>query len=99
MLAAVEKAQQSQKEEDAGGAPGGRAGEPGDQPLVDKLAELKMLRSLQMRVNTRTRRFAQVLDDTDQAAQPEVRAVLDRLAERQRAIERAARDIVSGLVE
>ena len=65
----------------------------------DKLAELKMLRSLQMRVNTRTRRFAQVLDDTDQAAQPEVRAVLDRLAERQRAIERAARDIVSGLVE
>ncbi|MCE9630263.1 MAG: hypothetical protein K8S94_06030 [Planctomycetia bacterium] len=99
MLAAVEKAQQARQEEEAGGAPGGRAGEPGEQPLVDKLAELKMLRALQMRVNTRTRRFAQVLDDTDHAAQPEVRAVLDRLAERQRAIERAARDIVSGLAE
>ncbi len=100
MLAAVEKAQQSPQDEAGGeGAPGGRGGEPGEQPLVDKLAELKMLRALQMRVNTRTRRFAQLLDDTDHAAGPEVRAVLDRLGERQRAIERAARDIVSGLAE
>jgi hypothetical protein len=99
MLAAVEKAQRAQQPEQ-GGAGGGRAAEAGEQPLVDKLSELKMLRTLQMRVNTRTRRFSRLLDDaTDRAEEPELRAVLARLAERQRAIERAARDIVTGLTE
>jgi hypothetical protein len=99
MLAAVEKAQRAQQSEQ-GGAGGGRAAEAGEQPLVDKLSELKMLRTLQMRVNTRTRRFSRLLDDAaDRAEEPELRAVLARLAERQRAIERAARDIVSGLTE
>jgi hypothetical protein len=98
MLAAVEKARQSQQAEQAGPA-GGRAGAAGEQPLVDKLSELKMLRALQMRVNTRTQRIARLLDDADAAEAPELRGVLGRLAERQRAIERAARDIVGGATE
>jgi two-component sensor histidine kinase len=67
---------------------------------VDKLSELKMIRSLQMRVNARTQRFAQLLDETaDRADAPEIRAALERLAERQRQIERAAHDIVAGRTE
>ena len=101
LLAALEKSRR--KEEDdrqqAGGS-GGRPAEPGEQPLVDKLAELKMLRSLQLRVNNRTQRFSQLLDEgTERATEPELIEALGRLAERQRSIERAARDIVTGRTE
>jgi len=99
MLAAIEKAQQAQQADEASPA-GGRASAPGEQPLVDKLSELKMLRSLQLRVNTRTQRLSRLADAAEeQPGEPELRAVLGRLAERQRAIERATRDIVEGLVE
>jgi two-component sensor histidine kinase len=99
LLAALEKSQRDQEQRQAGAA-GGRPQEPGEQPLVDKLSELKMIRSLQMRVNARTQRFAQLLDETaDRADAPEIRAALERLAERQRQIERAAHDIVAGRTE
>ena len=99
MLAAVERAREDQQ--DATAAPaGGRPGQAGEQPLVDKLAELKMLRSLQARVNTRTQRLSRLLDADDApVAGTDLRAALARLADRQRQIERAARDIVEGLTE
>jgi hypothetical protein len=99
MLAAVERAREDQQ--DAAAAPaGGRPGEAGEQPLVDKLAELKMLRSLQARVNARTQRLARLLDaDDTPVTGTDLRAALARLADRQRQIERAARDIVEGLTE
>jgi len=99
MLAAVERARADQQ--DAAAKPGGgRSGEAGEQPLVDKLAELKMLRSLQARVNGRTQRLARLLDEGDAAVDhAPLRAALMRLAGRQREIERAARDIVEGLTE
>jgi hypothetical protein len=99
LLAALERAQQDPQAAQQAGA-GGRAPEPGDQPLVDGLAELKMLRSLQVRVNTRTGRFARLLGDgVEEAEEPELRDALGRLADRQRSIERAAHDIVSGRTE
>lgn len=99
MVAALEKAQQEQQQRQKGQA-GGRPAEPGEQPLVDKLSELKMIRSLQMRVNTRTKRFAQVLGDgIEQAEEPELLDAVRKLSDRQRKIERAAHDIVTGLTE
>jgi hypothetical protein len=99
LLAALEKAQREQQSKQAGAA-GGRPPEPGEQPLVDKLSELKMIRSLQMRVNTRTKRFSQLLDaGAERADSPELLEALDRLAERQRRVERAAHDIVTGRTE
>ena len=99
MLAALEKAQQEQQARQKGAA-GGRPAEPGEQPLVDKLSELKMIRSLQMRVNTRTKRFSKLLaDGTEQADEPELLDAVERLADRQRKIERAAHDIVTGRTE
>ena len=97
MLAAVEKAHRDQAAGRSGQG-GGAGAAAGEQPLVDALAELKMLRTLQVRVNARTQRLSRLLDD-DPADDPDVRGVLVRLAERQRAIERAARDIVDGLTE
>ncbi len=100
LLTALEK---SRRDDDAGEQPGpggGRPPEPGEQPLVDKLAELKMLRSLQLRVNARTERFASLLDaGAETAAEPALIDALQRLAGRQRAIEQAARDIVAGRTE
>ena len=59
-----------------------------------------LFRSLQMRVNTRTRRFSQVLGEgAEQAEEPELLDAVRRLSDRQRKIERAAHDIVSGLTE
>ena len=99
LLAALEKASREEERRQAGPA-GGRPQEPSERPLVDKLSELKMIRSLQMRVNTRTRRFAQVLGEgAEQAEEPELLDAVRRLSDRQRKIERAAHDIVSGLTE
>jgi hypothetical protein len=99
LLAALEKSQRDQERRQAGPA-GGRPQGPDERPLVDKLAELKMIRSLQLRVNARTERFTQLLDGAaDRADSPELREALDRLAERQRKIERAANDIVTGRTE
>jgi hypothetical protein len=99
MVAALEKAQREQEARQSGG-PEGRPAEPGEQPLVDKLSELKMIRSLQLRVNGRTRRFSKLLaDGAEQAEEPELLDALERLAERQRTIERAAHDIVTGRAE
>jgi len=99
LLGALERARSDPQAAQQGGA-GGRAPEPGDQPLVDALAELKMLRSLQVRVNTRTGRFARLLGDgIEEAEEPELREALGRLADRQRSIEQAAHDIVTGRTE
>jgi len=100
LLAALEKSRRDEPKQQQAGEGGGRPAEPNERPLVDKLAELKMLRSLQGRVNARTERFSRLLDaGAEQAAEAELVAALGRLAERQRAIEQAARDIVSGRTE
>ena len=100
MLAALEQAQRDQQSRQEGGQGGGQAGQAGERPLVDAIAELKMLRSLQLRVNTRTTRFAQLLGDAAAVTErPELRSALERLADRQRQIERAARDIAGGKTE
>ncbi len=59
------------------------------------LAELKMIRSLQMRVNRRTDQFQKMIEVKESTADqllPKIR----RLAERQDRIENIARDIVLG---
>jgi hypothetical protein len=100
LLAALEKSRREEPKQEQAGQGGGRPAEPGERPLVDKLAELKMLRSLQVRVNARTERFSRLLDaGAERAVEAELLAALGRLAERQRAIEQAARDIVTGRTE
>ena len=74
--------------------------QPGEKPLVDKIAELKMIRALQMRVNTRTQRYARLLEDDEdpigQADDEELRDSVVKLGKRQERIQEVTQDIVLG---
>ena len=74
--------------------------QPQDPPLVDIIAELRMVRALQMRVNTRTGRYARLLDEIDdpvgQATADELIDALKKLSDREKRIQRITRDIVLG---
>jgi hypothetical protein len=59
------------------------------------LAELKMIRALQMRVNRRTERYAKLVDG-QQADHADLLDALRRLAERQYRIFRITRDLERG---
>jgi hypothetical protein len=69
-----------------------------DSPLVDKLAELKMIRALQMRINTRTERYSKLVEG-EQAENAELVDALKRLAERQQRVYRVTHDLSSGKTE
>jgi hypothetical protein len=72
-----------------------QAGEPSDPPLVEKLAELKMIRALQMRINRRTQRYGELVEG-EQAEKPELVEALARLAERQQRVVQATADLAEG---
>ncbi len=71
------------------------AGQPGDPPLVDKIAELKMIRALQLRINRRTQRYGKVIEG-EQAETPELIDALAKLAERQQRVLQATSDLSQG---
>jgi hypothetical protein len=72
-----------------------RAGEPQTPALVDLLAELKMIRALQVRVNGRTQRYAKLVEG-EQASGPDLIEALKRLAENQQRIYKITRDLELG---
>lgn len=98
LITALQKAQQDLEEGQQ--QPPGEPGAGGDPPLVDMLAELKMIRSLQLRVNTRTLRYARLLQDPEdpvgQAVEDDLRRALDKLSELEARIHRITRDLSLG---
>ncbi|MBR9803562.1 hypothetical protein GYB59_18550, partial [bacterium] len=80
-----DKQQQQQQQQQQQGDPG----------LVDLIAELKLLRSLQYRVNRRTRLLGRSIDG-EQATEPELLDLLNQLSERQARIQRATYDLSTG---
>ena len=78
-------------------------GQPGDEPLVDRIAELKMLRSLQQRIFKRHQRYAKYLDDPDDpigvSQEPDIVAALERLAKRQAQLTEITRQLVNEINE
>jgi hypothetical protein len=74
---------------------GQSGGSQQDRPLIDGLAELRMIRALQMRVNTRTARYAKMIQG-EQAENGELIEALQRLAEREQRIHRVTRDLGTG---
>ena len=99
LIEALQKAQQDQENKKNQQRPPSNS-QPQDQPLVDILAELKMIRSLQLRVNRRTKRYSRMLTEPDkplaQAEDADLQNALHRLAERESKIQRITRDIVLG---
>ena len=70
-------------------------GAPQDPALVEQLAELKMLRTLQLRVNHRTKRLGQMIEG-EQAQDSDLLLQLQNLADRQARIQRATHDLAAG---
>jgi hypothetical protein len=91
-IAALEKAAKDLEKRRAPPGQGAPAGEPGEPPLVNKLQELKMIRSLQVRINTRTVRYGEMIGG-DQAETPELLAALEELATRQQRVYQATYDL------
>ena len=95
ILSALDKAIKDADERRQQGKPG--AGMPADPPLVDTIAELKMLRSMQNRVRRRTAQYNKMIGEgTEQATKPELVEALRQLSGRQQRIFRATRDIATG---
>ncbi len=70
-------------------------GQPQDQGLVDILSELKMLRSLQYRVNRRTKQLGRLVEG-EQASDPDLRAQLQVLSQRQAKIQQSTYNLATG---
>lgn len=92
-LAAMQQALKELREQKASQQKGG--GEPGEQPLVDQLAELRMIRALQMRINRRTKRYGEMIEG-QQALEAELLEALDHLADREERVFRATLDLHQG---
>lgn len=101
LVAALQKAQQDLKDKKP--PPPNQAQkpmDPSDRPLVDQLAELKMIRSLQLRVNTRTQRYSRLLEDVDdpvgRANDADLHQSLVKLAELEKRVHEITRNLVLG---
>jgi hypothetical protein len=91
MIAALKKAQKEQKNK----KPPSDSCSSCDPPLIDMLAELKMIRALQMRVNIRTARYSKMIEG-EQTENAELAEAIRRLAEREQRIYRVTRDLEMG---
>jgi len=99
IIAALEEAiaafEQSRKDLEKKKTPPGQrpaAGQPEDMALVERIQELKMIRSLQMRINNRTKTYGEMIQG-DQAETPDLLKALDGLADRQQRVYKAAADL------
>jgi len=95
MIAALKKAQQDLKKDPP--PPGQPGAPPPNQPksLIDQLAELKMIRNLQVRVNERTTKYAGKYQG-EQADDPIIRNELKDLSDRQDRVRSMLQDIATG---
>jgi hypothetical protein len=94
----VDALKKAQKDMEKNRSKPGPQGAQQDAPLVDKLAELKMIRALQMRINIRTQRYSKLIQG-EQAENAELVDALKRLAERQERVYRVTHDLSSGKTE
>lgn len=92
MLEALKKARQELKNPNKPSPPSSGGQQPPDQKLIDLLAELKMIRSLQQQVNNRTKRYGKKYEG-EQAGDPIIRNELQQIASRQERILKMTQDI------
>jgi hypothetical protein len=92
MIEALKKAQQNLQNKNQ---KPGQPGQPGNQALIDLLAELKIIRSLQVRVNNRTLTYARRYPG-EQANDPDIQKELDNLAQHERKIFEVTNNIARG---
>ncbi len=91
LIEALQKAKKDLKDKQSQQKPG-EAG-AGEQPLIDRIAELKMIRALQVRVNRRTK---VVVETADAASDPQAVEMIRKLAATEQEVFQITRDIVLG---
>jgi len=96
MIEALDVAQKDAEKRRDRPPSGGSPGEPRDPSLVDLLAEIKMIRALQLRVNNRTGRYAKLISG-ERAENSQTLEALRLLAERQKRIHQITRDLERGM--
>ena len=94
----IESLKKTRKDMDKKRQKSNMQGQQQDSPLVDKLAELKMIRALQMQINSRTERYSKLIEG-EQAENAELIDALKRLAERQQRVYKVTHDLASGKAE
>ncbi len=95
MIDALKK-QQKKMDDRKNPPPGsGKPPPPPDQKLLDQIAELKMIRAMQMRINTRTKTYGRLYQG-EQAADPTIQGELRNLSERENRIFEITRSISKG---
>ncbi|HTU23336.1 MAG TPA: hypothetical protein VMG10_35200 [Gemmataceae bacterium] len=107
MIEALKKAQADNKKKSQQGQ-SGQSGQPPDQKLLDLLAELKMIRSMQKRVNARTELYGKQYageqapppekagSETEREKYERIQAELKDLSKRQQKISKVTHDIATG---
>ena len=100
MIDALQREQKRGDEQQPRMPPPGGSPSP-EQALVDMLAELRMIRSMENRIYERTKRYSGLLEDAEDLAGQaddggELSSAIRRLGERQRRVQQITRDIVLG---
>ncbi|HEV3117737.1 MAG TPA: hypothetical protein VGY58_11830 [Gemmataceae bacterium] len=93
MIEALKRAQSPSQSQGRGGQPN-----RGNQSLIDLLAELKMIRSMQLRVNLRTQAYGRQYPG-ELANDPDIQKELENLAQRQQKIFEVTNSIARGKTE
>ena len=106
LVSALAKTQRDNEDKKTATPPpngGGQPGRPGEEPLVGKIAELKMLRSLQDRIHRRHQRYSEQLQEPNDLVgasdNPELVAALGRLSIKQKKLAKITLEIVQGSKE
>lgn len=94
MIQSLQQAQRDleKKKQQGEGAPK-QGGQQGEQPLVDAIAELKLIRTMETRIQSTTQRYAELLQSEDGSAQ-DLPLLLKNLSQRQARLYKIARDLV-----
>jgi len=96
MIEALEKAKQDLQNKQQQNQQGQQqSNQQNNQPLIDRIAELKMIRSMQIRVNGRTATYGKQYTG-EQANAPDIQKELANLAQRQQKIFSITNDIYRG---
>ena len=98
IIALLKEMIEALKKASKGGGSSNGGGNPQNGSLIDLLAELKMIRSMQIRVNTRTLTYARQYQG-EQANDPDIRKELEGLADRQARIFDATNNLARGKAE
>jgi hypothetical protein len=94
MIKALQKAQKEPKPSKPGQSQGGQ---PPDQKLLDQIAELKIIRAMQLKVNQRTKMYGNMhKKEGEQTANTEIKGKLKDLSERQENLHTVTMKIVKG---